>query len=83
MQTTMICIALMLCLLEWAFAHNIPIHKEIDGQEDEGKNIIANALVGNREVGNGKQICNTVTGGQGLKGKGCKWDCGPQPWGKR
>ena len=83
MQTIIIHIALMLCLMEWVFAFNIPIQKEIDGQEDEGKNIIANALVGNREVGSGKQIRNTVNGGHGNKGKGCKWNCGPQGWGKR
>jgi len=48
MQTIMIRIALMLCLMECAIAFNIPIQKEIDGQEDEGKNIIARALVSNR-----------------------------------
>jgi len=48
MQTILIRIALMLCLMEWAFAFNVPIQKEIVGQVDEGKNIIANALVANR-----------------------------------
>merc|ERR1711990_1002884 len=46
MQTIMIRIALMLCLMKLAFAYTMPINKYSDGQEDEGKNIIANDLVG-------------------------------------
>merc|ERR1711990_66960 len=49
MQTVMIRIALMLCLLECAFAYSIPIQKEIVGQEDEGQNIMVHVPVGNRQ----------------------------------
>merc|ERR1719495_890442 len=50
MQTIMIRIALVLCLLEWAFAFKIPIQKEIGGQVEGGKSIIVNVPVGNRQL---------------------------------
>jgi len=75
MQKIIIWIALMLCLMERAFAYNIPIQKEIGGQEDEGKNIIANVPVGNRKttcIGERQQCVRDDPSSSCCKGLACE-----------